>query len=113
MIEAARPDYAAEARLCTTVEAARDVWHRANRAGHVARDGSDPLSQELRQIADDIARGVDTTTGVVDDDQDDDELLDGPDDDGIVDVEVLDDEPPVADAAAEWPAVAQPGGGVR
>ncbi|MFF5285228.1 hypothetical protein [Streptomyces sp. NPDC013171] len=112
-IEAARPDYAAEARKCETVEAARAVWRRANRAGHVARDGSDPLSQELRQIADDIAKGVDTSTGVVGDGDQDDELLDGPDDDGVYDVEVLDDEPPIADAAGAWPAVAQPGGGGR
>ena len=112
-IEAAVPDYAAEARQCATVEAAREVWHRANRAGHVARDGSDPLSQQLRQIADDIAKGVDTTTGVVADDQDDDELLDGPDDDGVYDAEFVDDEPPADTSAAAWPAVAQPGGGGR
>ncbi|AAR29699.1 hypothetical protein VWBp09 [Streptomyces phage VWB] len=113
-IEAARPDYAAEARKCTTVETARDVWRRANRAGHVARDGSDPLSQELRQIADDIAKGVDTATGVVGDDQGDDEqLLDSPDDDGVYDAEVVPDESADAESHAVWPAVAQPGGGGR
>ncbi|MFJ7067535.1 hypothetical protein [Streptomyces sp. NPDC101115] len=112
-IEAARPDYAAEARLCTTVEAAREVWHRANRAGHVARDGSDPLSQELRQIADDIARGVDTSTGVVPEDGQDDELLDGPDNDGVYEGEFVDEEPPADTSAGAWPAVAQPGGGGR
>ncbi|MEV8349014.1 hypothetical protein ACFVTT_15845 [Streptomyces niveus] len=110
---AAMPDYAAEARMCPTVEAAREVWHRANRAGHVARDGSDELSQELRQIADDIAKGVDTRTGESGD-QDDDA---GPDDDGVYDVEVVDeqhdDEPPTVHPAGVWPEAAQPGGGVR
>lgn len=108
-LEAPRPDYAADAKACTTVDAAREVWHRANRAGHVARDGSDPLSQELRQIADDIAKGIDTTTGVT---NDGDDLPDGPDDDGVYDAEVLDDEPPV-DAGTSWPAVAAPGAGAR
>ncbi|MFD8577204.1 hypothetical protein ACFV1H_17965 [Streptomyces virginiae] len=103
-IEAPRPDYAAEARQCKTVEAAREVWHRANRAGHVARDGSDPLSQELRQIADDIAKGVDTSTGVVTGGEEQ-----GPDEEGVYDAEFV-DEPPTS---VDWPAVSQPGSVAR
>ncbi|MFF1498668.1 hypothetical protein ACFVZR_02020 [Streptomyces sp. NPDC058316] len=107
------PDYAAEARQCETVQAAREVWRRANRAGHVDPKGTDDLSRELIRIADDIERGVDTQTGEVDD-QDDDA---GPDDDGVYDVEVVDDqgddEPPTAYPSAAWPEVAAPGGGGR
>jgi hypothetical protein len=108
-IESARPDYAAEALQCTTADAVLAVYTRAREAGH----GTPELRDALKRIADDIAKGVDTTTGVVDDQDDDEQLLDGPDDDGVYDAEVLDDEPPVADAAAVWPAVAQPGGGAR
>jgi hypothetical protein len=109
------PDYVAEARQCKTVDAAREVWRRANRAGHVARDGSDELSKELVQIADDIAKGVDTHTGELGD-QDDEQA--GPDDDGVIDAEFVedgddqgDDEPPAAFPSASWPTVATPGGG--
>ncbi|MFE2747361.1 hypothetical protein ACFXKX_24035 [Streptomyces scopuliridis] len=112
-IEAPRPDYVAEARQCKTVEDARAVWHRANRAGHVDPKGTDPLSQELVQIAQDIEKGVDTRTGDVGD-QDDEK---GPDDDGVYDVEVVGDdsdgEPPTAYPSAAWPDVATPGGGGR
>jgi hypothetical protein len=98
-LEAPRPDYVAEARACKTVAEARQVWHRANRAGHVARDGRDPLSVELIQIANDIEKGVDTRTGEVGGEP-------GPDDEGVYDGEIVDDEPP-ADTAA------LPGAGVR
>ncbi|MFI5809291.1 hypothetical protein [Streptomyces sp. NPDC051561] len=112
-IEAARPDYVAEAQQCRTVEDARAVWHRANRAGHVDPKGTDELSLQLIRIAKDIEAGVDTTTGDLGDDQGDDEL--GPDDDGVYDVEVVDqdDEPPVDNPGDAWPEVAQPGGGGR
>jgi hypothetical protein len=115
-IEAApaeQPDYLADARACRTAEAVREVWKRANVAGHVARDGSDELSQDLMQIAQDIAAGIDPRTGELGDDQDDES---GPDADGVYDVEAYDetDEPPVADAAAvSWPQAAQPGAGAR
>jgi hypothetical protein len=102
-IEAPRPDYVAEARACKTVAEAREVWHRANRAGHVDPKGTDALSVELIQIARDIEAGVDTRTGEVTGD-------DEADDEGIVDGEVVneeaDDEPPAA-----WPAVTAPGAG--
>ncbi|MFD0078188.1 hypothetical protein ACFVIY_37805 [Streptomyces sp. NPDC127166] len=108
-IEAARPDYVAEALQCKSADAVLGVFQRARNAGH----GTPELRDRLKGIAGDIAKGVDTSTGVVGDgDQGDDELLDGPDDDGVYDVEVLDDEQP-ADVAAAWPAVAQPGGGGR
>ncbi|MFF5451832.1 hypothetical protein ACFY40_11405 [Streptomyces sp. NPDC012950] len=116
-IEAARPDYAAEARLCTTADAVLAVYTRARAAGH----GTPELRDELRQIADDIAKGVDTSTGVVEEDQDDDELLDGPDDEGVYDGEFVEDEPTTGvgvdfgtnPPTTAWPAVAQPGGGAR
>lgn len=98
-LEAPRPDYAAEARQCRTVEDARAVWHRANRAGHVARDGSDPLSKELGKIADDIAKGIDTRTGEIGDV--------GPDDDGVYEGEIVHDDEPPADTAG------LPGAGAR
>lgn len=111
------PDYRAEARDCRTAEDVREVWKRANRAGHVARDGSDELSRDLMQIADAISRGVDPSTGEIGDQGDDEP---GPDDDGVYDVEVVGDdepagdEPPVADpASVSWPAAAQPGSGAR
>jgi hypothetical protein len=112
---AAVPDYVAEARLCKTVDDARQVWHRANRAGHVDPKGTDELSQQLVQIADDIAKGVDTRTGELGD-QDDEQA--GSDDDGVIDAEFVedgddqgDDEPPTAFPSASWPTVATPGGG--
>lgn len=99
------PDYLADARGCSTADEVRGVWRRANEAGHVARDGSDELSQQLMQIARDVEAGIDPRTGVVEDDQDEAEL----DDDCAVEAEIVEDaEPPTA-----WPAVAQPGGGAR
>lgn len=109
----AMPDYLAEARGCTTADAVRQVWHKANRAGHVRKDGNDDLSRDLMQIARDVEAGIDPRTGVVEDDQDDGA---GPDADGVYDVEVVgesDDEPPTAYPAAVWPEAAQPGGGAR
>ncbi|MFJ8855279.1 hypothetical protein [Streptomyces sp. NPDC102437] len=101
------PDYVAEARQCRTVEDARAVWHRANRAGHVDPKGTDELSQRLVQIAQDIAAGVDTQTGETGEQGDD----------CVYDVEVIDDqgddEPPTAYPSAGWPEVAAPGGGGR
>ncbi|MBQ1122595.1 hypothetical protein KBY19_21145 [Streptomyces sp. B15] len=106
-----RPDYLAEARQCRTREAVQQVWHRANRAGHVARDGSDDLSRQLGQIAEDVANGIDPRTG---DMGEMDEA--GPDEDGAYPAEVIEEsgsEPPMAHPSGGWPEVAQPGGGVR
>ncbi|WP_405674816.1 hypothetical protein OG292_03030 [Streptomyces sp. NBC_01511] len=111
-IEAAtaeRPDYLTDARVCRTPAEVREVWHRANRAGHVARDGSDELSQDLMRIAEDIDKGIDPTTGEIGDQDDEPE----PDADGVYDVETVDDEPPAASPAAVWPEAAKPGGGGR
>lgn len=98
-IEAPRPDYLDEARRCRTEAAVQAVWRRADAAGH----GSPELLVDLKQIAADIAKGVDPHTGEVDDQ----------DDDGVYDAEVVgeDEEPPTAYPAAAWPEVAQPGGG--
>jgi hypothetical protein len=111
------PDYLTEARECRTAADVREVWHRANRAGHVARDGSDELSRDLQEIAALIAKGIDPHTGEIGD-QDDEP---GPDADGVYDVEAYDEndepggtEPPVADpSSVSWPAAAQPGSGAR
>ncbi|WP_329151281.1 hypothetical protein OIU91_28540 [Streptomyces sp. NBC_01456] len=100
------PDYLAEARGCRTAEEVRQVWHKANRAGHVKRDGTDDLSRDLMQISRDVEAGIDPRTGVVDDA--------GPDAEGVYEGEVVeDDEPPMPHPAAAWPEVAQPGGGAR
>ncbi|MGW2742334.1 recombination directionality factor [Streptomyces sp. NPDC001450] len=116
---AGRPDYLDEARQCRTADEVREVWHKANRAGHVARDGSDELSQDLHRIAEDIAKGIDPRTGEIGD-QGDAGDEPGPDADGVYDVEVVredgepaDTEPPVAHPAAAWPTAAQPGTGAR
>ncbi|MFD5838186.1 hypothetical protein ACFWHV_32255 [Streptomyces collinus] len=117
-IEAApaeRPDYLDEARKCRTADEVLQVWQRARNEGH----GDDlELRDDLKQIAEAIAQGVDPHTGEIGDDQGDDEP--GPDDDGVYDVEVLGDdepagtEPPVADpSSVSWPAAAQPGQGAR
>jgi hypothetical protein len=109
-------DYRAEARKCRTADEVLQVWQRARAAGH----GDDTvLRDDLKQIAEDIARGVDPHTGEIGDDQDDDEP--GPDADGVYDVEAYDEtdeptgtEPPVADpSSVSWPAAAQPGSGAR
>jgi hypothetical protein len=110
------PDYLDEARKCRTSDEVRQVWHKANRAGHVARDGSDELSRDLMGIAEDIDKGIDPRTGEVGDQGDEA----GPDADGVYDVEVLGEgdepageEPPTAHPAAAWPTAAQPGSGAR
>ncbi|MFQ6851231.1 hypothetical protein AAIB46_10080 [Streptomyces sp. 35M1] len=106
-IEAARPDYYTEARQCRTPDDVIAVWRRADRAGH----GSPQMLDELKRIAADIERGVDTSTGDIGD-QDDEP---GPDADGAYDAEIVDDqgdaEPPSANLRDAWPPVATPGGG--
>ncbi|RLL70304.1 hypothetical protein D7M15_08895 [Streptomyces sp. Z26] len=97
-----QPDYLAEARACRTAAEVRQVWVRGNRAGHIAKDSD--LSAQIQRIAADIDRGVDPSTGEMDDG------APGPDDEGVYDVEVVREE---ADEPAEWPEVAQPGGGAR
>lgn len=110
-IEAARPDYYAEARMCRTPADVIAVWRRADQAGH----GSPKMLADLKQIAADIEKGIDTTTGELGDQNDNGD----PDDEGIVDVEIVPDEddqgdtPPTAHPAAHWPEAAKPGGGVR
>ncbi|WP_138909134.1 recombination directionality factor [Streptomyces chryseus] len=109
-IEAPRPDYYAEARMCRTPDAVIAVWRRADQAGH----GSPKMLADLKKIAADIEKGIDTTTGETPDHGDGD-----PDDEGIVDGEIVhddddqDDEPPTAHPAAHWPEAAKPGGGAR
>lgn len=109
------PDYLDEARKCRTADDVIAVWRKADTAGH----GSDELLADLKQIAADIANGVDPRTGELgdqDDDGDGDEV--GPDADGVYDVETVDegdedggDEPPTAHPRAAWPAAATPGSG--
>ncbi|MEU9065863.1 hypothetical protein AB0D60_03065 [Streptomyces sp. NPDC048306] len=101
-------DYRTEARECRTADDVLQVWYRARAAGH----GEDrELWADLKGIAEAIGKGIDPSTGEVLGDQDDEP---GPDADGAYDVEVVDDEPPVADASAvSWPQAAQPGQGAR
>lgn len=87
-IEAARPDYIAEAEGGLTSDDVRDVWTRAREAGHVDRDGKDPLSRRLMEIA--ARKDAENTAEQ------------GPDEDGAYEAEVVDDtrEP------GAWPEVA-------
>jgi hypothetical protein len=107
-IEAPRPDYLAEARKKRTADEVIALWHEASSAGH----GSDQLLADLKQIAADIEAGVDTSTG-----ETGDQDASGPDDEGVYDVEFVDDqdtdtEPPTANpGAVSWPTAATPGGG--
>ncbi|MGE5501265.1 MAG: hypothetical protein ACM3W4_05000 [Ignavibacteriales bacterium] len=50
-LEAGRPDYIAEAEGALTSDDVRDVWRRANVAGHVDPKGRDELSKQLMAIA--------------------------------------------------------------
>lgn len=50
-LEAGRPDYLAEAEGALTSDDVRDVWRRANAAGHVDPKGRDELSRQLMAIA--------------------------------------------------------------
>lgn len=95
-IEAPRPGYVAEARQCRTPAEVLAVYGRARAAGHATPE----LRDELQAISADIEKGVDTRTGEVPADEP------GPDEDGVFDVEIVDDEPPAA-----WPEVAAPGSG--
>lgn len=49
-IEAGVPDYLAEAKACTTVDAVRAVWERAREAGHL----TEPLKEALKAIVDQL-----------------------------------------------------------
>lgn len=108
-------DYRAAAVKCRTADDVIALWQQARSAG---LGGDLELRDDLKRIADDIARGVDPNTGVIGDQDGDDET--GPDGDGAYDVEVLDEgdepageEPPTAHPAAAWPEAATPGAGGR
>lgn len=88
-----RPDYLAQAEGALTVDDVQDVYRAAHAAGHL----DDALVAALKVRADALK---------VDERRPDPE----PDEDGAYPVEVLGDDEPT-DAA--WPAVAQPGAGVR
>lgn len=94
-----RPDYEALALACRTADQVRDVWHQANRAGHVDKQGDDDLSRRLQEIAADIERGVDPATGEMDDEA-------GPDEEGAYPAEIVDegdqDDEPALGHPASW-----------
>ncbi|MFI0915218.1 recombination directionality factor [Streptomyces abikoensis] len=101
-IEAGRPDYLALAEGALTSDDVRDVWRSARAAGHVDPKGRDELSKKLMAIATrkdqeavDERKGAATTA------------VGRPDQDGVVDAEIVEDQSPA------WPSVAQPGSGVR
>jgi hypothetical protein len=50
-LEAGRPNYIAEAEGALTSDDVRDVWRKANAAGHVDPKGRDELSKQLMAIA--------------------------------------------------------------
>lgn len=50
-LEAAKPDYIAEAESALTAEDVRDVWRTALESGDVKREGDDDLSKRLMAIA--------------------------------------------------------------
>jgi len=85
-LEAAGPDYVAEAEGALTSDDVRDVWRRAAKAGDVNPKGGDPLSQQLMAIA--ARKDAEAAEA----------HQPGPevDEDGAVDVEVVDDTPPAA-----------------
>ncbi|MZF56896.1 hypothetical protein GTX53_24210 [Streptomyces sp. SID5594] len=101
-------NYRDEAIKCRTSEQVLQLWQRARAEGHA---DDHVLRDDLKRIADDIGKGIDTQTG---EDHGDDEQ--GPDDEGVYDGEVIedgeqDDEPPATYPPASWPAAAVPGGG--
>jgi hypothetical protein len=99
-IEAPRPDYLAEARSALTSDDVRDVWTKARAAGHVHPKGEDELSKQLMRIAaekDDEAKQA--RQGVV------------PDEDGVVEAEVVEEQGEREPAG--WPTAAAPGSGAR
>lgn len=108
-------DYRQLARECRDAHDVIKVWQRARAEGH-ADDVE--LRDDLQAIAADISKGIDPHTGEVGDQDGGDDGL-GPDDDGVVDAEVVDEgdqdapEAPPARAASGWPAAAQPGSGAR
>ncbi|MEV5911104.1 hypothetical protein AB0M00_19650 [Streptomyces chartreusis] len=105
-------DYRAEAVKCRTAGDVIALWHRARTEGHA--DDLE-LRDDLKQIAEDIDKGIDPRSGEVGDQGGDEP---GPDADGVYDVEAYDEndepageEPPAAHAATVWPEAAQPGSG--
>lgn len=103
-LEASKPDYIAEAEGALTSDDVRDVWRQAKDAGHVDRDGRDPLSQQLMAIA--ARKDQEAAEAAAA------RARQEPDADGVVDAEVVDD-PPASSEPAGWPAVRQPGSGQR
>lgn len=96
------PDYMALAEGALSADDVRDVWRQAASAGDVDPKGSDPLSKQLMALAkrkDEEAaeaRKAIPAPGSA------------PDDDGIVDGEIVDDP-----ELGSWPATAVPGTGAR
>ncbi|MEV5140319.1 hypothetical protein AB0K71_06080 [Streptomyces syringium] len=97
-IEAARPDYLAEAESALHTDDVGDVYRRAHAAGHL----NDELIAKLKGISDRL-KGEGKAAA--------ESARQEPDEDGAVDAEIVED-----GAGAEpagWPAVAQPGSGAR
>lgn len=92
-------DWIAEAEGALTSDDVRDLWMDAQAAGAVHPKGADPLSKQLMAIAaaKDAENSGDDPGGRGEQ---------GPDDDGVYTVEVVEDR-----QAAGWPAAAAPGSG--
>ena len=91
-IEAPRPDYLANAQAALTVDDVQDVYRTAFAAGHLTDDLIAALKVRADEVKEEEAKRA--VTG-----------REGPDDEGVYPVEVIEDGPrePV------WPATAQPG----
>ncbi|MFJ5151440.1 hypothetical protein ACIQCF_07600 [Streptomyces sp. NPDC088353] len=102
-IEAPRPDYIADAEGALTSDDVRDVWRKARAAGHVSKEGDDELSQKLLAVA---ARKDAESKDDSNVDSDDES---GPDEEGIWDGEVVEEDA----ERRRWPTAATPGSGAR
>lgn len=94
-------DWVAEAEVALTSDDVRDLWMEAQQAGAVHPKGADPLSKQLMAIAerkDEEAKG-DSGSG------------EEPDDEGVYDVEFVDEE--ATERSSGWPVAAAPGSGAR
>lgn len=94
--ESIEAGYLAEAEGGLTSDDVRDVWRRAKDAGHVDPRGSDPLSKKLMAIAALKDGEAEAERAPVPE----------PDEDGAIDVEIVEDDRP-----GSWPAATRAGAG--
>ena len=88
-------DWIADARGSLTSDDVRDLWMEAQQAGAVHPKGTDQLSKDLMAIA--AEKDAENAAPAI---------SEGPDDEGVYPVEVVEDGPR---EPANWPVAAQPG----